>query len=234
VPASPGGRTRRGRPSPSIEVLRFDRFESRLRDGTPVVVRPVESTDKQLLLAGFERLSPESRYARFMAPVVELSEEQLRYLTEIDYVDHFAWAALRADRPGEGIGVARYVRLADEPDVAEAAITVLDQYQGQGLGTLLLALLAVAARAAGIRWFRAFVLEENAPMRVLLEALGAEASHDSPGVLRMDVPLDPQLLPDSPAARVLKAVAENLVELTGPPPHWIGPEPAAPARPRRS
>jgi len=223
VPASTPRRSGSLRNPPSIDVLRLERFESRLRDGTPVVVRPVEPGDKALLLAGFERLSPQSRYARFMAPVVQLSDGQLRYLTEIDYVDHFAWAALRADRQGEGIGVARYVRLATTPTVAEAAITVLDDYQGRGLGTLLLALLAVAARAAGIRAFRAFVLEENAPMRELLEALGAVAAHDSPGVLRLDVPLDPELLPASPAARVLRAVAEKVVSLTGPPPHWIGP-----------
>jgi len=158
-----------------------------------------------------------------MAPLVELSEEQIRYLTEIDYFDHFAWAALRAEGAGEGIGVARYVRLEAEPTVAEAAITVLDEYQGKGLGTLLLALLATAARAAGISHFRAYVLEGNAPMRELLEALGAHAAHDSPGVLKLDVPLDPQLLPDSPAARVLKSVAARLMMLTGPPPHWIEP-----------
>jgi GNAT superfamily N-acetyltransferase len=157
-----------------------------------------------------------------MAPLRDLTEEQLRYLTEIDYVDHFAWAAVRTDRPSEGMGVARYVRLRDDPAVAEAAVTVADDYQGKGLGTLLLALLAVVARAAGITVFRALVLEENVPMRELLEELGADARYDSPGVVRLDVPLDPQLLPESPAARVLKAVAARVVEpLPGPPPHWI-------------
>src|SRR5207248_3667603 len=126
---------------------------------------------------------------------------QVRYLTEIDYRDHFAWAAVRGDRPEEGIGVARFVRLVGEPSVAEAAVTVLDEYQGRGLGTLLLGLLAVAARAAGVKAFRAYVREENEPMRELLLSLGASADFDSPGVLRLDVPLDPHLLPDSPAAR---------------------------------
>ena len=205
----------------SIRALRFERFETRLRDGAPVVVRPVEASDKPLLLAGFRRLSARSRYARFMSPVAELSEEQVRYLTEIDYRDHFAWAAVRGDWPEEGIGVARFVRLVGEPSVAEAAVTVLDEYQGRGLGTLLLGLLAVAARAAGVKAFRAYVREENEPMRELLLSLGASADFDSPGVLRLDVPLDPQLLPDSPAARVLKAVAAQVIHVTGPPPHWI-------------
>jgi GNAT superfamily N-acetyltransferase len=203
----------------TTQSLKLEQFESALRDGTPVLVRPVVPSDRELLRVGFAKLSDASRYARFMAPISELSEEQIRYLTEIDYVDHFAWAAVRSDRRTEGMGVARYVRIGTEPTVGEAAVTVLDRYQGKGLGTLLLALLAVAARVAGIERFRAYVLEENAPMRDLLDALGAETMYDSPGVLRMDVPLDPHMLPDSPAARVLRAVATRLVSpaLTKPP-----------------
>ncbi len=180
-------------------------------DGIPVVVRPERPDDKALLLDGFRRLSDESRIRRFMAPIKELSEEQLRYLTEIDYVDHFAWAAVLADRPDVGIGVGRYIRLEAEPDVAEIAITVVDEYQGRGLGTLLLGMLAGTAQMAGIRRFRAFVLEDNAVMRTLLSDLGVEARHDAPGVLAMDVPLDPERLPDSPAGRTLKAVAAKVL-----------------------
>lgn len=214
--APPSRRPRRSpraldRPLPRIEALRFERFETRLRDGTPVLVRPIEREDRDRLAAGFRRLSAESRYRRFMAPIAELSDEQLRYLTEVDHVDHFAWVAVRADDPEDGMGVARYVRLDAEPHVAEAAVTVVDEHQGTGLGTLMLALLAVAARAAGIDTFRAYVLEENRPMRELLESLGARAEHDSPGALRLDVPLDPGAIPDSPAGRVLKAVAASVI-----------------------
>jgi RimJ/RimL family protein N-acetyltransferase len=193
--------------------LKFEQFTSSLADGTPVLVRPIRPEDKALLAAGFDRLSDESRYRRFMAPVTELSEEQLTKLTEIDYVNHFAWIALRADRPEEGMGVARYVRVEEEPTVAEAAVTVLDDYQGRGLGTLLLALLAVAARAAGIERFRAYVLEENAPMIAMLEGMGATIEFDSPGVMRADMPLELGAVPDSPAGRVLKAVAQEALRL---------------------
>jgi RimJ/RimL family protein N-acetyltransferase len=193
--------------------LAIEQFASTLRDGTPVLVRPIAPEDKAQLAAGFQRLSEESRYRRFMAPVRELDEEQLRTLTEVDYVDRFAWVAVRADRPEEGLGVARYVRVRGEPDVAEFAVTVLDDYQGRGLGTLLLALLAAAARAAGIRRLRAYVLERNAPMIALLEDLGATTEHDSPGVVKADVQLDPELLPDSPASRVLKAVAARILDM---------------------
>lgn len=192
-------------------TLAIEEVRTRLRDGTPVLVRPVGPQDKALLLDGFRRLSEESRIRRFMAPIKELSEEQLRYLTEIDYVDHFAWAAVLAGRPEVGLGVGRYIRLKDEPTLAEVAITVVDEYQGKGLGTLLLGMLAATARAAGITKFRAFVLEDNMAMRTLLGELGVEARRDAPGVLVMDVPLDPERLPDSPAGRTLKAVAAKLL-----------------------
>jgi RimJ/RimL family protein N-acetyltransferase len=197
-------------PEPAGGPLRFDRVETKLRDGTPVLIRPIRPDDKPLLVEGLSRLSEESRYRRFLAPVTALSEDQLRHLTEIDSWDHFAWVAVLREPPGRGIGVGRYVRLHGEPTVAEAALTVVDDYQGRGLGTLLLGLLAVAARAAGIERFRAYVLEENEPVREMLEALGAEARYDSPGVLRLDVPLAPELLPDSPAARMLRSLAANV------------------------
>jgi GNAT superfamily N-acetyltransferase len=196
---------------PDRSALDRARFETALRDGTLVLIRPVRPEDKALLREGLARLSEESRYRRFMAPVNQLSEEQLAYLTEVDYVNHFAWVAVKAEDPREGLGVARYVRLLEEPDVAEAAVTVLDEYQGHGLGTVLLGLLAATAREAGVRAFRAYVLEENAPMRELLEQFGARTEFDSPGVLRMDVDLDPEVLPDSPAAKILKAIAEGVV-----------------------
>jgi GNAT superfamily N-acetyltransferase len=191
--------------------LGLDAVETVLRDGTPVLARPIRPDDKQLLRDGFERLSEESRYRRFMAPVNELGDEQLRYLTEVDGVDHVAWVAVRSDRPDEGVGVARFVRVQGEPEVAEAAVTVVDEYQGRGVGTLLLGLLAAAARSAGIRAFRAYVLEQNAPMRELLEELGGHAEHDSPGLLRLDIPISVETLPDSPAGRILRAVAARLV-----------------------
>jgi RimJ/RimL family protein N-acetyltransferase len=159
-----------------------------LRDGTRVRLRPVVPGDKPGLRDGFTRLSLVSRYQRFLSPMDELDDEMLAYLTEIDYVDHFAWVALLADEPGDvGVGVARYVRLRDEPDVAEAAVTVVDDWQGRGLGTLLVDALGAVALENGIRTIRGYVLEDNRKMREVLEAAGARISHDSPGLLRVEV-----------------------------------------------
>jgi GNAT superfamily N-acetyltransferase len=113
-------------------------------------------------------------------------------------------------RPDYGIGVARYVRLADDAQIAEAAVTVADEYQGRGLGTLLVGVLAATARMAGIERFRAYVLEANEPMLALLGDLGVEVTHDSPGVLRADIPLVQDLVADSPMARALERATEDV------------------------
>jgi len=116
-----------------------------LRDGSLVRLRQGHSSDKELLIRGFARLSPESRYRRFLAATPELTEEMVRYLTQIDHRDHEAIIALE-DKTGEGIGVARYVRSKERPDVAEVAVTVVDDWQGRGLGTLLLEAISARAR----------------------------------------------------------------------------------------
>jgi|SRR5215217_5432401 len=144
---------------------------AQLRDGTEVEVRPVEPADKQALLAAFERLGPKSRYQRFLAPMPRLTDATLRYLTEVDHHDHEALVAVEPSTRA-GLGIARFVRLADRPDVAEAAVTVVDDQQGRGLGTLLLHRLADRAREEGVERFWALLLSDNREMLDLLERLG--------------------------------------------------------------
>ncbi len=164
------GRARAGLP-PAREVT--------LRDGTPILVRPILPQDKQRLRDGFARLSEASRCRRFMTPLEHLSDAQLRYFTKIDYVDHMAWVALDPDQPAQpGLGVARYIRLPDDPTTAEAAVAVVDERQGREIGTILLEVLAASARQHGIQRFRAWVLAENAPMVELLRDLGATVVRD--------------------------------------------------------
>jgi GNAT superfamily N-acetyltransferase len=134
-----------------------------LRDGSHVRIRQGHRTDRDLLLRGFERLSPESRYRCFLVPVAELSEATVRYLTEIDHHDHEAMIALD-EQTGEGIGVARYVRDPDHPHIAEVAVTVIDDWQRRGLGTLLLEVISARARTEGITRFTALMLATNKEM----------------------------------------------------------------------
>jgi RimJ/RimL family protein N-acetyltransferase len=130
-----------------------------LRDEMRIGVRPIEPADRERLHRAFHRLSPESRYRRFFAPLTNLSERDLTYLTEIDHHDHEALAALDP-ATDEIVGVARYVR-GDEPHLAEASIVVADDWQHRGVATALLERLAPLAREAGITHFVALVLSEN-------------------------------------------------------------------------
>lgn len=193
------------------DYVRRRTTEVALRDGTRIRLRPIVPQDKGRLAAAFERLSPESRYRRFMAPLAELTEERLTYLTEIDYVDHFAWAALSLDEAGTPGVASRYVRDPADPTVAEAAVTVVDDYQGRGLGTLLLEALGAMALDKGIRRFRSYALEDNRPIRELLSTLGATLEHDSPGLIRVeiDLPVHAEQVRGSPLYEVLRAVARG-------------------------
>ena len=138
-----------------------------LRDGSRVLIRPVQSADAPLLADGFARLSATSRWMRFLTPKKELSPAELRFLTDLDHHDHEALGALD-HRDGRGVGVARYVRQADDPWGADVAVTIVDEWQGRGLGTELLARLSDRAREENIRRFTALVAAENVAVAGLL------------------------------------------------------------------
>lgn len=189
--------------------------EGTLTDGTRLVFRPIVPADKALLQRGMELLSPESRYRRFFSEIDHLSEDQLRYFTEIDYNNHYAWLATAPENPDTpAVGVARYIRLPDEPDTAEGAVTVIDSYQGLGVGTALLLLLAGSAIQRGVKRFVMFVLGENEPMMGLLHQAGAVSQGSEGGVVRMSVPLPATVeeLEESAAPRIMRVAAEGKVE----------------------
>jgi GNAT superfamily N-acetyltransferase len=183
-----------------------------LRDGTLVEIRPVVPEDMQRFVDAFARLSPASRYRRFFAPIEELTPEMVRSFTEVDYVDRFAYVALLASELGKPlIGEARYVRDPTDPEVAEAAVTVIDEYQGRGLGTLLLDALGAVALEHGIRRFSGLALERNEAIRDVLGAVGGRVRFDSPGLVRVevDLPSTSERLKGTPLYDVFRAVARG-------------------------
>jgi GNAT superfamily N-acetyltransferase len=202
-----------------------------LRDGTIARIRLLAAEDKDILRRGFELLSPSSRYARFMAPKQRLTDDELRYLTEVDQERHFAIGAIAEDGDGHGnavgLGIARFISLPDPPAgaprVAEAAIAVADHAQHQGLGKLLFLRLIAAAAERGVHRFRCEVLCENAGMRELIRQTAPEYSVEiRAGVMSIEMAL-PTITPDEHPAtapresalyRLFRAAARDVVEWT--------------------
>ena len=211
---------------PPSDVDRLDPLEvapdewgrrATLRDGTSVLLRQIRPEDRDRLARGLRRLSPETRYLRFHTDLEQLTDRQLDYLTRVDHVDHEAIIALDLDRPEvPGIGVARYIRDARERHVAEAAVTVADEYQGQGAGTMLMGVLSTRARKHGVEVFRNYVLAQNQTMLDLFDELGATRELESGGLWRVDLALPGREsdLPDSPAGRAFMAAAKQDLRLT--------------------
>ncbi|HYI79465.1 MAG TPA: GNAT family N-acetyltransferase [Thermoleophilaceae bacterium] len=142
-----------------------------LSDGTRVTIRPIEASDKQELQDGLHRLSDATVQRRFLVPKARFTRAELRYLTEVDGHDHVALVAESERWPGMVTAVARYVRLHDDPDTAEAAIVVADELQGLGLGTLLAERLAAIAALHDIRRFSAEMLGDNNAAHRLMDRL---------------------------------------------------------------
>ena len=183
-----------------------------LSDGQPVLIRPLLYGDRFELAAGFTELSPRSRQHRFFNAPDELDDDELEYLTNLDYRDHFACAAVLEDRPvPKGVGVARYVREEDDPTTAEVAVTVLDAYQRRGIGTLLTRTLGEVAAENGIRTFVNYVQWENAAAIELLTDEESRITPAEPGVARLEVDLPARV------AEVPDPYLHRLIRLPTPP-----------------
>ncbi len=184
----------------------------RLRDGTPVLLRPLGVEDRDLVVAAFDRLSPQSRYRRFLSPTPRLTSSLLEFLMKVDDDDHFALVATteEGDAPAV-VGVSRFARL-DDPEAAEAAVTVIDEYQGRGAGAFLLDAIVLAARQRGVRRFEGLVLADNSASKAILAHAGARFENDGSGVLRyvLDLPETAEDLPGHGIRHILRAFAAKL------------------------
>jgi GNAT superfamily N-acetyltransferase len=189
----------------------------RLADGTLVRTRAIRPDDRDKLRNGFARLSPESKYRRFFSAPETLSEAMLDYLTHTDGQDHVAIGAELGEAGADtsyGIGIARFVRLAEDPTTAEAAVAVIDEMQHRGVGRLLLGELVRAARERGVSTFVCHVLPQNEPIRSLLEQVDDQAHPQlEDGLLTYRLTL-PEMVPDAPSAapmyRLFRLAAEGL------------------------
>jgi GNAT superfamily N-acetyltransferase len=163
---------------PAHAVLHGERV--RLADGAEIVVRPIEPGDAHDLAVGVQHLSALSRFRRFRTPVDHLSFAELKELTDVDHESHEAMVAFDA-ASRDGIGVARYVRAADDSARAEFTCAVLDRWQRRGVGTALVERLAARARAVGIERFTALMLVGNEPARRLVARVADVVSEHRAG-----------------------------------------------------
>lgn len=152
-------------------------FSSRavLQNGTLVHLRAIREDDKQRLINGFHRLTGKSIYFRFFSGKKKLTQQELKYFTEIDFEHHVALVAtLINDGEEEIIGVGRYVELEDKgkEKIAEVAFAIDDAHQHLGLGSLLFEHLVTFAQKNGISKFVADVLFENKKMLEIFEHSG--------------------------------------------------------------
>ncbi|MFC1494861.1 GNAT family N-acetyltransferase [Thermodesulfobacteriota bacterium] len=144
-----------------------------LEDGRSVLVRAVCSEDKQALKDGFSRLTIGSKISRFFYNKSSLSDDELKYYTEVDFDKHVAIGVVLLEEDLMlPIGIGRYVVDVDQPNRAEIALTVDEMYRGIGVATLMLKHLCAIARGAGIQEFRGVVLAGNNKMQSVIKRSG--------------------------------------------------------------
>lgn len=181
------------------------------------LVRPIGPEDRDILNAAFNELSARSKYLRFFQSAALLSNQQLDYLSHPDGVDHVAWGILDTSfEPHHGVCAARFFRMKEDQEVAEAAITVVDSYQGQGLSKVAFSVLNIVAHNQGIKRFRHHVLHQNSVANGSLAKLGIINSQVEMGVYiketvvfgsAKEIPNDPPL---NGLREVMKYVEERL------------------------
>ena len=141
----------------------------RLRDGSRAVIRPLRPGDGAVVAEVFEHMSERSRRLRFLTGKSRLTGSELTYLSNVDHHDHEALAIVGG---GCGLGIARFVRSKNDPNVAELAVEVVDDWHRRGLATELLTRLTQRARQEGIDRFEADVDDGNTAVLGLMRSLG--------------------------------------------------------------
>jgi len=160
-----------------------------LRDGRRIEIRALRPDDRDALLAAARRASTETVFHRFFAVRRNFTEQEIAAFVNVDFVNHVALVAV-ADEGGRAaiVGGGRYVLV--QPGMAELAFAIIDEYQGRGLGTVLMRHLAAIARGAGLKEFIAEVLPDNLPMLKVFERAGLPMhTRREPGVVHVTLAL---------------------------------------------
>jgi ribosomal protein S18 acetylase RimI-like enzyme len=146
-----------------------------MRDGRKLEIRALRPQDQTDLRAAVDRTSAQSLYRRFFGAKRSFSDKEVAFFVNVDFANHVALVAVVEER-GHAAIVAGGRYIVQQPGTAEIAFIVVDEYQGQGIGSALLRHLAILARNAGLKEFAAEVLPENIPMLKTFEKSGLKMS----------------------------------------------------------
>jgi len=189
-----------------------ERLELRLRDGTPVIVRPLIAEDRPLLAEAYRRVSPEARYNRFWTHGGDVvGEKMLDRVLNQDAFQHVTWAVLDPSREFPPMGGASWWRNPENEDEAEISAIVLDADQGRGIGTLVLAVMWITAFRAGIKQLVGYSLTENRKAADWMRDCGASGEWDG---YKLIFRWDLEDLDKLPEGRTARDLAKWLAELS--------------------
>lgn len=178
-----------------------ERLELELRDGTPVTVRPLIPEDRAELAEAYRRLSPEARYNRFWTHTGEVvGDRMLDRVLNQDPATHVTWTVLDPTREFSPLGGASWWREARDSAEAEISLIVLDDEQGRGIGTLLLAIMWLTAFRAGAESMVGYVLPENRKAARWMRDCGATGEWDGYKLIYRWNLSNLDALPETPAA----------------------------------
>jgi ribokinase len=141
-------------------------------NGETFLIRPILPADAPRLQQMFAELSPESIYRRFFTVRKELTDNEARDLTTVDYQNDFAYVVSPLEAPDHLMGVARFARTDERPQSVEMATIIADAYQGRGIGRHLFRVLAETAKTLGHRWMMVETQTDNHPMIDLAQRAG--------------------------------------------------------------
>ena len=197
-----------------LKVFAGDSFFYPIKGNDYLCFKTIDKNDKEKYLDGFKKLSSKSVYHRFFGFLKELTDQQVDELLDTDQKDHIAWAAF--DIIGEetfGVGVGRFKRTPEKSNEAELALTVIDDYQGKGVGTVLLGIMYYLASQLEIDVFTGIILSDNSKLIQRFSQLDAKFNREGNEYeMRLPVYKSFDDLPKTRYAYMLKPILQFLKE----------------------
>lgn len=197
-----------------LKLFAGNSFFYPIRDNTYLCFKVLEPSDREKIVDGFKKLSRKSVYHRFFGFMKELAGQQLEDLLNTDKKDHVAWTAFDiVEDEAIGIGIGRFKRSESNPEEAELALTVIDEYQDKGVGTVLLAVMYYLGIKLDITTFTGVILADNSKLIRRFKDLGAQLTRaGSEYEMRLPVFKKLEDIPKTKYSRVLLPVLQFLKE----------------------